>query len=119
MGSERIALDLRSLEVLLPINTAIPCGLIVNEIIANSLKHAFPDDRRGKITIDLAHREPGSVRLSVSDDGIGIPDSKNLEDPTTLGMQLVTMLVDQLGGTLTIHRSNPTTFEIRFPLENP
>jgi len=117
MGSERVALDLRSLEVLLPINTAIPCGLIVNEIIANSLKHAFPNDRSGKISIDLAHRDPNSVRLSVSDDGVGIPESQNLEDATTLGLQLVTMLVDQLDGTLTIHRSNPTTFEICFPLE--
>jgi PAS domain S-box-containing protein len=117
MGSERVALDLRSLEVLLPINTAIPCGLIVNEIIANSLKHAFPNDRSGKISIDLAQRDPNSVRLSVSDDGVGIPESQNLEDATTLGLQLVTMLVDQLDGTLTIHRSNPTTFEICFPLE--
>ncbi len=117
VNAERIALELKSIEVLLPINTAIPCGLIVNEIIANSLKHAFPNDRTGKIMIDLSHVDASNVRLVVSDDGIGIPESKNLEDGATLGLQLVTMLVDQLGGTLAIQRARPTQFEILFPLE--
>ena len=117
VGSERIALEIQSIEVVLPINTAIPCGLIVNEIIANSLKHAFPEDRRGKIMIALATTDGGMVRLAVGDNGVGIPDSKNLEETTTLGLQLVTMLVDQLGGTLSIRRRDPTQFDIRFPLE--
>jgi PAS domain S-box-containing protein len=117
VGSERIKLKINSVEVLLPINNAIPSGLIVNELIANSLKHAFPRDRQGQITIDLAHTSPETVRLAVSDDGIGIDDSKDLKDPSTLGLQLVTMLVDQLGGTLAIRRANPTRFELQFPLE--
>ena len=117
VGSERIALEIQSIEVVLPISTAIPCGLIVNEIIANSLKHAFPADRRGKIMITLAATDDGLVRLAVGDNGVGIAESKNLEDTTTLGLQLVTMLVDQLGGTLTIHRKDPTEFDIRFPME--
>ena len=115
VGSERIALEIQSIDVVLPINTAIPCGLIVNEIIANSLKHAFPDNRRGKVMIALASTGDGMVRLTVADDGIGIPESKNLDDTATLGLQLITMLVDQLGGTLSVHRKDPTEFEIHFP----
>jgi PAS domain S-box-containing protein len=117
VGSERIKLQINSIEVLLPINSAIPCGLIVNELIANSLKHAFPEGRQGRITIDLSHTGPAAVRLGVSDDGIGIDEAKDLNDPSTLGLQLVTMLVDQLGGTLAIQRANPTRFELEFPSE--
>ena len=102
---------------MLPINAAIPCGLVVNELISNALKHAFPDNRKGEITIDLAAESPTMVLLTVSDDGIGIPDDFDIAQTTTLGLQLVTMLADQLGGTLEIHRANPTRFILRFPLE--
>ncbi len=117
VASERISLKLNSIDVFLPINTAIPCGLIVNEIIANSLKHAFPGNREGTIGIDLSHLDATTVRLTVNDDGVGIPESRDLTDTTTLGLQLITMLTDQLGGTLSIRRADPTQFDIRFPME--
>lgn len=117
VGMERIKLSLQSIDVLLPINAAIPCGLVVNELISNSLKHAFPDNRTGEISIHLAHESAGMVVLSVSDDGVGIREHFDITQTATLGLQLVTMLVDQLGGELSIQRSNPTRFLLRFPLD--
>jgi two-component sensor histidine kinase len=113
----RITLTIYAAEVSLPISAAIPCGLIVNELISNALKHAFPGDQRGKITIDLASDSHGEVVLSVSDDGIGIPDALDVANATTLGLQLVSLLADQLGAELDVHRSNPTRFHLRFPIE--
>ncbi|HVK98693.1 MAG TPA: ATP-binding protein, partial [Dongiaceae bacterium] len=101
-------------EVLLSINQAIPCGLIINEIISNAFKHAFPDGRRGSITIDLSYQPDGRVRLSISDDGVGIGENIDLKQTSTLGLQLVHLLADQLGATLTINRVDPTRFEICF-----
>jgi two-component sensor histidine kinase len=117
VGTDRVMLTIKSSEVLLPINAAIPCGLVVNELISNALKHAFPGDRKGEITIDLQAESPTMVLLTVSDDGVGIPDAFDMEQTTTLGLQLVTMLTDQLGGTIKIHRAHPTRFALRFPLE--
>jgi two-component sensor histidine kinase len=117
VGSERVKLSVQSIDVQLPINAAIPCGLVVNELISNSLKHAFPEDREGEISVQLAHQSPETVVLRVSDNGIGIPDKFDVEQTTTLGLQLVTMLVDQLGGELTIQRANPTRFSVSFPIE--
>ena len=117
IGAERIALAINSVDVLLPINAAIPCGLVVNELISNALKHAFPGDRTGDIKIDLEYGGPNRVRLSVSDDGVGFPQGFDMEQTTTLGLQLVTMLVDQLGGDLIVDRANPTRFTVQFPLQ--
>ncbi|HTV31415.1 MAG TPA: histidine kinase dimerization/phosphoacceptor domain -containing protein [Xanthobacteraceae bacterium] len=114
VNSERIALSINSSDVLLPINTAIPCGLVVNELISNALKHAFPGDIKGEIAIDLSYDTAETVVLSVSDSGVGIAKTFDIAQTATLGLQLVTMLTDQLAGELTIHRSNPTRFAIRF-----
>jgi PAS domain S-box-containing protein len=117
VGTERIKLVFRLSEVLLPINAAIPCGLVVNELISNALKHAFPNRRNGEITISLAYEGVGQVVLSVSDTGVGIPADLDLERTGSLGLQLVALLADQLGGGLTIQRSNPTRFDLRFPIQ--
>jgi two-component system, sensor histidine kinase PdtaS len=98
----------------LPIQTAIPCGLIVNELISNALKHAFPDGGRGEIRVALTRGPDGRLCLSVSDDGIGIPADLDLEQTGTLGLQLVTLLADQLGAEFAIERRNPTRFALRF-----
>jgi two-component system, sensor histidine kinase PdtaS len=117
IGAERVALAISSINVLLPIDAAIPCGLVVNELISNALKHAFPNNRSGNIKIDLAHDAPDHVQLSVSDNGIGFPKGFEMGEATTLGLQLVTMLVDQLGGALTINPANPTSFTVQFPIQ--
>jgi PAS domain S-box-containing protein len=116
VDSERIALSIEAAEVLLSIHAAIPCGLVVNELISNSLKHGFPGDLEGEIKITLAYETDDYAILSVSDNGVGIPEELDLAQTGTLGLQMVSLLADQLGGTITIRRSNPTRFVLRFPV---
>jgi PAS domain S-box-containing protein len=103
---------------------AVPLGIIVNELVSNSLKHAFSGRDRGEIRIELRreenreHKKEGnkftSFILTVSDNGIGIPENLGIQDLDTLGMQLITALVDQLDGKLELKRNNGTEFNIRF-----
>ena len=115
--ADRVSLSVGAVDVRLPISAAIPCGLIVNELMSNALKHAFPGDRRGEINVNFLHQADNRVALSISDDGIGIPEDLDIDQTETLGLQLVTLLTDQLGGSLTIHRSDPTSFLLEFPIE--
>jgi two-component system, sensor histidine kinase PdtaS len=116
VDAERISLDINAVEVQLPINAAVPCGLVTNELISNALKHGFPSGRQGKIKIDLSRESESHAVLSISDNGQGIPEGIDLTKTDTLGMQLVHLLTDQLGGELTVHRANPTAFVLRFPI---
>jgi len=102
----------------LPLNAAIPCGLIVNELIANALKHAFPDRRRGVISIGFDGVGDDRARLTVADDGIGIPESTDFAKAETLGLQLVHILSDQLQGELDVRRAGPTRFSLTFPIRD-
>ncbi len=102
--------------VFLPINAAIPCALLVNELITNTLKHAFPQGGEGDIIVSMTGDAGRRVRLIIEDHGIGIPDSLDLEKAETLGLSLVTMLARQLLGSLSIHRRDPTRFTLEFPL---
>jgi two-component system, sensor histidine kinase PdtaS len=112
----RIAIAINAIEVRLPVSVAIPCGLLVNELVSNALKHAFPGNRNGEIRIDLGIAADGQILLSVEDDGVGIPDDLDLDQTTTLGLQLVMLLTDQIGGEIVIRRSNPTRFALQLPL---
>lgn len=109
------------------IDTAVPLGMIVNELVSNSLKHAFPDRDKGEIRIKLnrdkneecAKSITGACKstnftLTVSDDGIGIPENLEIENLDSLGFQLVTSLVDQLDGEFELKRNNGTEFTMRF-----
>ncbi|OIQ85574.1 blue-light-activated histidine kinase 2 [mine drainage metagenome] len=102
--------------VFLPINAAIPCALLVNELITNTLKHAFPQGGEGDIIVSMTGEAGRRVRLIIEDHGIGIPDSLDLEKAETLGLSLVTMLARQLLGSLSIQRRDPTRFTLEFPL---
>lgn len=95
----------------------IPCGLVINELVTNAFKHAFPTGQRGEIHIAL-HAVEGEIELTVADDGTGLPAGFDLNGVTSLGLQLVPLLVDQLGGNLTIKSSPGTRFTLRFP-EDP
>jgi PAS domain S-box-containing protein len=95
---------------------AIPCGLLVNELVTNAYKHAFPGGRHGVIIIGIA-LEAEIARLSVADDGIGLPPDFEPENASSLGFQLVPLLVDQLGATLRHVPCPGTRFEVRFPAE--
>jgi PAS domain S-box-containing protein len=114
VDADRIRLRLRSEEVFLNINTAIPCGLIVNELISNALKHAFPNGRRGEVAVELSRNENGGFLLRVSDDGVGFPKTLDFRRTETLGMQIVVTLVDQIDGTIEMGESGKTDFLIRF-----
>ena len=92
----------------------IPCGLILNELITNAIKYAFPDERAGKIQIEFNEISEDIYVLTVADDGIGLPDDFNIDQTESLGMQLVTSLVKQLNGNLEISGDNGTAFTILF-----
>ena len=114
----RIHLTVGGDEVLLSIDTAVPCGLIVNELLLNALKHAFPEGERGEIVVDLADAGDGWCRMSVRDDGVGLPDDMAAEGSGTLGLQLVRGLVAQLDGQLAVeHGRGGAGFTISFRKE--
>ncbi|MGZ7044542.1 MAG: sensor histidine kinase, partial [Methanobacterium sp.] len=100
--------------VSMDLNTSIPCGLIVNELVSNSLKHAFPGNREGEIYIDLHLRNDHQYSLIVADNGIGLPEGFDFENPNALGLQLVNGLVSQLDGTLKLDTNYGTKFEVIF-----
>ena len=113
-----VALDLQIETLWLAIDKAIPCGLILNELITNALKHAFPSERRGVIHVALRRESDAELMLSVADDGVGMPIDFHIETSNTLGMQLVSTLVEQLEGRLEISREDSgTKFRITFPTE--
>jgi PAS domain S-box-containing protein len=112
--SRIIEADLDVEDILMNIDTAVPCGLIINELVSNSLKYAFPDDH-GTVKIYLRRLNDEGYYLKVSDDGIGLPedfDTEKIEKIDTLGLQIVNNLVNQIEGVLRISR--PSTFEIKF-----
>jgi len=109
-----IKLSINIKDVLLDINTAIPCGLIINELVSNSLKYAFPNNREGEIQIKLYASKDDTFSLIVRDNGIGLPEDLDFRDTESLGLQLVTALVEQLKGTIELDRSEGTAFEIVF-----
>ncbi len=109
-----LRLDLQALS--LPVDMAIPCGLILNELATNSLKHAFVGRDGGTIGITLARVESGKVRLVFQDDGRGFPAGMDWQAAPSLGLRLIRMLSDQLGAELEWKNAAGTTFELRFPL---
>jgi PAS domain S-box-containing protein len=109
-GTIKVQLDIE--DITINIDTAIPLGLIINELITNSVKYAFPQ-KEGNITIQLKSL-PEQMELTIGDDGIGMPKDINLENPETLGLQLVQTLVNQLEGELKLNKDNGTDFKIIF-----
>ena len=100
-------------DVLLGVDAAIPCGLIINELVSNCLKHAFPNGK-GEITVSL-HATGGNIEVVVSDNGVGIPDDIDIRNTDSLGLRLVTILAeDQLQGTVELNRDRGTEFRIIF-----
>ena len=100
-------------DVNLNIETAIPCGLIITELISNCLKYAFPNQMKGKIIISLKQVED-KFELIISDNGIGLPENININKIKTLGILLVKSLTEQIDGKISIHRKNGTQFNITF-----
>jgi two-component sensor histidine kinase len=101
-------------EVFLDINTAIPIGLVINELVSNALKHAFPNGSQGEIRLELSRDKGGRYRLIIKDNGAGLPAGVDIKNPDTLGMQLVHDLVAQIGGEIDIDISEGTAFLVTF-----
>jgi len=101
----------------LGIDTAIPCGLLLTELVSNVLKHAYPPEwgREGRIDVELRAAKEGWLTLTVGDDGVGLPADLDLKQAQSLGLQLVNLLAGQLKGTVALDRSAGTTFRITFP----
>ncbi len=100
--------------VYLSIDQAIPCGLIVNELVANALKYAFSGIPKPTITLELKQEDDRLVNISISDNGVGMPEDVDIKNSKSLGLQLVETLTDQLGGTLEIELTEGTRFSIKF-----
>ncbi len=114
VGLDRVKLDLDVQHKEMVVDTAIPCGLIINELISNALKHAFPDNRKGSVRVTF-REEPGKqYYVEVADDGVGMPTGLDVSKTTSLGMQLVTIITNQLGGSLEVTSGSGTIFKISF-----
>ena len=116
--SDKVTLKLNVENVFLPMDTAIPCGLIINELVTNSLKHAFSDERRGEIVIETVYHSNNKFTLTIKDNGKGIPEDVDYYNSRTVGFNLINSLVRQLGGNLVINRSEGTEFKITFSILN-
>ncbi len=113
--AHKIVLNRNIKDISLDVETAIPCGLIINELVSNSLKHAFPDGREGEINIKFHSSDDNKLELIVSDDGVGIPENMDIRNTESLGLHLVNILAeDQLKGELKLDRSKGTIFRISF-----
>ena len=114
LGADQIELKIDVARIFLGIDIAVPCGLIINELLSNILKHAFPGDQKGEIHIGFSSGPDGRYTLLVGDNGIGFPEGTDFRQTKSLGLQLVNTLVDQLEGTIELDTSQGTQFQIVF-----
>jgi two-component sensor histidine kinase len=113
-GADRIKLEVDVANLLLGIDIAVPCGLIINELLSNALKHAFPGNAKGSIRVGFSTGPDGRYTLVVGDNGVGFPEGSDFRQTRSLGLQLVRTLVNQLEGTIELDRSGGTQFQIVF-----
>lgn len=114
-GAVPIRLKITSGDVWLNIDTAIPCGLIINELVSNSLKHAFPQPQEtNEIEIKIQQTDAEQFTLTVRDNGIGFPETLDFRNTESLGLELVCIFTEQLGGRIELDRSNGTAFTLTF-----
>ncbi len=114
----RITPTVKADTIHLSIDRAIPCGLLLNEILSNSFKHAFRGRERGAISVEFGRRNEHYV-LSVADDGVGFPPELTGSNASTLGFQIITALVDQIGGTMEVRNDAGACVTVSFPVDDP
>jgi two-component sensor histidine kinase len=114
MNRRRVELAIRIGDVQLDLDQAVPCGLIVNELVSNALKHAFPDGRAGRVCVELEPFGDKQHVLVVGDNGVGLPADLDYHRANSLGLQLVEDLTQQLHGNILVNRDDGTTFTITF-----
>jgi two-component system, sensor histidine kinase PdtaS len=117
-GRVAIQVDVEGAQTL-DVERAIPCALILNELITNAFKHAFPGGRAGTVSVALREPSPGHVVLNVADDGVGIPPDVDLDGEGYLGWRLVDALAEQLSATVHVDRSRGTRIELAFDSQKP
>lgn len=110
-----VKLNINIEEINLDIDNLVPCGLLMNEILTNSFKHAFDGHDNPEISITMKKVEDGNVSLSISDNGSGLPDGYDISKPTGLGHKLIKPLIKQIDGKMDVNVSNGTEFRIVFP----
>lgn len=113
----KIKIGMKIDNIFLDVDTAIPCGLIINELLSNALMHAFPDDRPGEININFSQNRDELI-LVLSDNGIGFPRGLDFKKTGSLGLQLVATLTNQLMGAMSLEQANGSTFTLRFANPN-
>ncbi len=113
VNQEQINLEISSDLVFMPIDKAVPCSLVINELFSNSLKYSFPSERAGWIRVSLSRDE--NYTLIFEDNGIGVPEGITFETAKTLGFHLIRGLIDQLNGTVILDRTKGTRYIISFP----
>lgn len=117
LDSSRVKINIDTDQVLMSIDTSIPLGLILNELCTNAIKYAFNENCVGNINISLKYLAANKLQVLVTDDGIGIPEEFDIENASSsLGLQLVQLLSEQISAELTIQRKNPTSFSLIIPL---
>ncbi|MDD5154318.1 MAG: histidine kinase dimerization/phosphoacceptor domain -containing protein [Desulfovibrionales bacterium] len=114
VNTDKITLKTDIEDIMLGVDVAIPCGLIINELVSNSLKYAFPEDKEGGIKITLRTLDEGAMELTVADNGVGLPGDWDLTNSGSLGLKLVKILTDQIDGQIDLDRSEGTKFRIDF-----
>jgi two-component sensor histidine kinase len=114
-----VELTTRVADMLFDVDRAVTCGLIINELLSNALKYAFPAGRLGRIRVELTQLDATRCTLVVADDGIGLPSHLSHGSGDSLGMQLVSDLVGQLGGTATVSAVSGTVWTIHFAVNDP
>jgi PAS domain S-box-containing protein len=114
VSDRRITLTVEAGVVVLEIDDAIPCGLIVNELVSNSMKYAFPEGRTGNLAVRLDIGDDDRIALTIEDNGVGLPPDLDFRATETLGLQLVNMLVKQLHGEIELEKGQGTIFRITF-----
>ena len=112
--TDRVDVQIKGDVIRLDMDTAMPCGLLVNEIVSNAYKYAFPGHGNGTILIEFK-KSNGKITLYIQDNGVGFPEDYDLESSESLGMQLIQALTSQLDGELKISRENGTSFMVSFP----
>ena len=113
---DRITLNIEVDPIWIEVRNAVPCGLLVNELLSNSLKYAFPGNQGGEITITLRATPEGHMVLVIHDTGVGFPAHIDFRYTGSLGLQLVCLLTEQLGGTIELDRASGTRWTLRFPM---
>lgn len=116
VNSSKVDLKVNIEQVLLGLDLAIPCGLIINELVLNSLKHAFPEGRSGEICIEFYVESDDRIALIISDNGIGFPQGIDFRNTESLGLQLVNSLMNQIGGTIELNATQGTEFKMKLPM---